>query len=197
MDFLDVVRKRRMVRAFSDEPVAPDALERVLRVAQRGPSAGFSQGVEFVVVTDPERRAGLASALAVPEGLVATLGTVPVHILICTSADIYKSRYREPDKERVRRDFSDEELWQVPFWHVDAGCAMMLILLAAVNEGLDAGFIGIWQRAAAKAYLGIPESYSITGLAMLGHRAAEERPQGSVTSRNRRPPTDVMHYERW
>lgn len=197
MDFLDVVRKRRMVRAFSDALVAPEALERVLHAAQRGPSAGYSQGVEFVVITDAERRTGLATALAVPAGLAKTLRTVPVHILICTSADIYKARYREADKLPVRRETSDDELWQVPFWHVDAGCAMMLILLAAVNEGLSAGFIGVWQQAEAKAYLRIPESYGITGLAMLGHRSPEERPQGSVTSRNRRPPTDVMHYERW
>ncbi len=186
-----------MVRAFSDEPVAPDALERVLHVAQRGPSAGYSQGVEFVVVTDAERRAGLAQALGVPNGLDSTLRGVPVHILICASADTYKARYREADKLRVRREMSDDDLWQVPFWHVDAGCAMMLVLLAAVNEGLDAGFVGVWQQTAAKAYLGIPESYSITGLAMLGHRASEERPQGSVTSRKRRPPNDVVHRERW
>ena len=186
-----------MVRAFSDAPVAPETLERVLSAAQRGPSAGYSQGVEFVVVTDAERRAELASALAVPTGLAKTLRTAPVHIAICTSADIYKTRYREPDKLPVRRELSDDELWQVPFWHVDAGCAMMLILLAAVNEGLSAGFIGVWQQAEAKAYLGIPVSYSITGLAMLGHRSPEERPQGSATSRRRRPPSDVLHRERW
>ena len=57
MDFADVVRKRRMVRNFTDEPVSHEALERIIAAAQRAPSAGFSQGVVFVTVTNPETRA--------------------------------------------------------------------------------------------------------------------------------------------
>jgi nitroreductase len=197
VDFRDVVRKRRMVRAFSDAPVAPDALERILDVARRGPSAGYSQGVQLVIICDADQRAAVAQALQVPEGLAKTLRTAPVHVLICTSAEIYKQRYREADKSRVRAGLSDDELWQVPFWHVDAGCAMMLLLLAAVNEGIDVGFIGVRQQEALRALLGIPSDYSITGLAMLGHRAAEERPQGSARTRPRRAREDVLHRERW
>jgi nitroreductase len=52
MEFADVVRRQRMVCSFTAEPVAPDAVERILDAARRGPSAGFSQGTEFVVVTD-------------------------------------------------------------------------------------------------------------------------------------------------
>jgi nitroreductase len=153
--------------------------------------------VEFVVITETERRAAVAGALRVPTGLADTLRTVPVHVLICASADIYRTRYREPDKLSVRRHLHDDELWQVPFWHVDAGAAMMLLLLAAVNEGLDAGFIGVWQPAAARALLDIPDTYSITGLAMIGHRAAGERPRGSITSRGRRAGDSVIHREQW
>ena len=51
MEFKDVVRKRKMVRSFTDEPVAAEAVRRILDAARRGPSAGFSQGVEFVVVS--------------------------------------------------------------------------------------------------------------------------------------------------
>jgi nitroreductase len=98
---------------------------------------------------------------------------------------------------QVRRDLSDDELWEVPFWHVDAGAAMMLILLAAVNEGLDAGFIGVWAQDAVRAYLSIPVEYSVTGLAMIGHRAESERMQGSVLSKRRRSADEVLHRERW
>lgn len=44
MDFQDVVRRRHMVRQFSDEPVPQESLDRILRNAVQGPSAGFSQG---------------------------------------------------------------------------------------------------------------------------------------------------------
>jgi len=49
----DVVRKRRMTRGYSDEPVPPEVLDRVLGVALRGPSAGFSQGVDLLVLDGP------------------------------------------------------------------------------------------------------------------------------------------------
>ncbi|MFC8943218.1 nitroreductase family protein, partial [Streptomyces griseoincarnatus] len=50
MEFQDVVRKRRMHRKFTDEPVPAEAVERITRNAVRAPSAGFSQGWAFVVL---------------------------------------------------------------------------------------------------------------------------------------------------
>ena len=60
MEFGEVVRRRRMVRNYTDEPVSAQALERILSAGRRAPSAGFSQGQSFVVVTDQERRAEIA-----------------------------------------------------------------------------------------------------------------------------------------
>src|SRR4051812_26269635 len=56
MEFAGVVKRRRMVRNFSDVPVAPDQIERILDLARRAPSAGYTQGQSFIVVTDPELR---------------------------------------------------------------------------------------------------------------------------------------------
>ena len=58
MEFQEVVRRRRMVRNYDDAtPVAPDVVARILANAQRGPSAGFSQGFEFLVLEDADDRA--------------------------------------------------------------------------------------------------------------------------------------------
>ena len=54
MEFQDVVQRRRMVRDFSDEPVARPILDQLMANATRTPSAGYSQGFAFVVLTDPE-----------------------------------------------------------------------------------------------------------------------------------------------
>ncbi|MCA1846429.1 MAG: nitroreductase family protein, partial [Actinobacteria bacterium] len=54
MDFEDVVRRRRMVRNFEDRPVPGDVVERLVANALRGPSAGFSQGFELLVLNGPE-----------------------------------------------------------------------------------------------------------------------------------------------
>jgi nitroreductase len=56
MEFQEVVRLRRMVRTFTDEPVPQAALDRILGNALRGPSAGFSQGQAFLVLTDAADR---------------------------------------------------------------------------------------------------------------------------------------------
>jgi nitroreductase len=44
MGFRDVVRRRRMVRQFTDDPVPQHSLDRILANAVRGPPAGFCQG---------------------------------------------------------------------------------------------------------------------------------------------------------
>ena len=54
MEFADVVRRRRMVRNYTDEPVDPAVVDRALANAMRAPSAGFSQGWGFLVLDTPD-----------------------------------------------------------------------------------------------------------------------------------------------
>lgn len=51
MEFEQVVHKRRMTRNFTGEPVPQEKLDRMLDLARRGPSAGYTQGQSFIVVT--------------------------------------------------------------------------------------------------------------------------------------------------
>src|SRR2546428_13019127 len=55
MEFARVVRKRRMIRAFKPVSVPETKMRRVLELAQHYPRAGFSQGVAFILITEPER----------------------------------------------------------------------------------------------------------------------------------------------
>jgi len=41
MEFNEVIKRRRMVHAFTAEPLAPGTADRLLRAANRAPSAGF------------------------------------------------------------------------------------------------------------------------------------------------------------
>lgn len=197
MDFVDVVRKRRMVRHFTPEPVPQETIDRIVRLAQRTPSAGFSQGVAFVSVTDGAVRKQVAQ-IAGEEGYVAGgfhpfVSEAPVQIIICTSEKVYKDRYREADK-RPDPDAPDLE-WPVPYWHTDAGCALMLLLLAAVNEGLAGAFVGVWDQQGLQQLLGIPEHFLPIGVAMIGY-GAQDVPSPSL-KRGRRNLEDVLHRERW
>src|SRR5689334_14417433 len=68
MEFREVVRRRRMVRRFDpDRPVASDVLDEVLYAAQRAPSAGFSQGWDFVVLAEGADRRRFWEASRDPE----------------------------------------------------------------------------------------------------------------------------------
>jgi nitroreductase len=203
-DFYDLVRHRKMVRAFADQPVDPEALDRILDAARRGPTAGFSQGVEFVVVTDDDTRSAIAApsdALMAASDMGNFVAQAPVQIVVCASAEIYRRRYREADKQRVVSSVQEDDLWTIPFWYTDAGAAKMLILLAAVAEGLGACFVGVLpgQHEPVRALLGIPEEYDVVGIALLGHPAPEAADLGDVSAvkRPRRPFDEVVHRERW
>jgi nitroreductase len=196
MDFVDVVRKRRMVRHFTSEPVPMETVERIVRMAQRAPSAGFSQGIAFVVITDPDirREVGRISGEQgyTSGGFHPFVSQAPVQVVVCTSEKLYRDRYAEPDKLGP----SGEQIeWPVPYWHTDAGAAMMLLLLAAVNEGLETAFVGTPDPSALKNLLGIPEHVEPIGVAMIGH-GAPDVPSPSL-KRGRRPLETVLHLERW
>jgi nitroreductase len=198
VDFTEVVRSRRMVRNYTDEPVAPEVLERIIAAGRKAPSAGFSQGQVFVVVTEPERRSEIAR-LAHEDGYVAQgfdpwISRAPVHIVICVRKETYLERYREPDKGGPEGVTAQEEGWPVPYWWVDSGASMMLVLLATVNEGLAAGFLGSHRMGEIKEYLDIPDDVAPIGIVTIGHPAPD---RAGSRKRGWRPEPDVIHRERW
>lgn len=192
MEFHEVVRRRRMVRRYRDESVAPGAVDRILDASRRGPSAGFAQGVEFVVVTSAEGRRALATAAGeasyVERGMVPWLSAAPVHVVIAVDVERYRARYAESDKRGGGE-------WNAPYWWVDAGAALMLMLLAAVDEGLAAGFLGSHAIDGLGAIVGLPDWFEILGVVTIGH-AAEDPVVGSAT-RGRRNRSSVVHTESW
>lgn len=201
MEFKDVVRKRKMVRSFSDEPVDAEVIRRVLDVARRAPSAGFSQGVEYVVVTDEETRrkiAAPADEIFAVSGHHNFIAQAPVHVVVCVSPEIYRERYRQPDKMKVVADIDDATLWSVPYWYTDAGAAMQLLLMAAVEEGIAAGFVGV-NADQLRELLGIPQEYLPIGIALLGHAAPDAGQFGDVSARRvpRRPYEEIVHEGHW
>jgi nitroreductase len=185
-----------MVRNYDDKPVDRAAIERIVAVAAKSPSAGFTQGQYLVVITDAGVRKQIADladeAEYVAMGMPAWISGAPVHIVVCTSEADYHRRYQEPDK--LQED-GTEISWPVPYWHTDAGAALMLILLAAVDEGLAAGFFGFHRLPGLHDLLGIPDEIEPIGVVTLGHPAAGQ--PGSSARRGRKAPETVVHWERW
>lgn len=202
MELSEVVRRRRMVRSFTDEPIDPAVLHDLLDVARRGPSAGFSQGVDLLVLDDRQAvdrywAASFPDPDARRRFRWQGLFNAPVLVLPLADKGAYLRRYAEPDKART--GLADEHRWPVPYWDVDAGMATMLLLLAATDAGLGALFFGIFAgEAEVLAAFGVPDALRPVGTVALGHPAPDAAEAGrSSATRPRRPLDDVVHRNHW
>ena len=204
MDFADVLKRRKMVRNYTDEPVERAAIERVVAAGRKAPSGGFSQGVRFVVVTEQATRSRVAeladeAKYVTAAGLEPWITKAPVHIVVAMREDDYHDRYTQPDK--LEAAGGEEIEWRVPWWWVDAGTSIMLLLLAAVDEGLAAGLFGLVgdRNDDVRELLGIPEDFEVVGVVTVGHPAPdpnqERRREGF--SKARRPLAEVVRWEHW
>ena len=201
MELRDVVRRRRMVRKFEQKPIPDDVLKRVLETARHAPSAGFSQGFDFVVLTTPEELDWFYRTTDDPEDPESFPGRDPAVAPACIvlpyeNKRAYLERYSQPDKIQFGMD--KEENWPVPFWTVDTAMAMLLILLAAVDEGLGAWYFGITRgEAEVKETLGVPPDCKLLGVIVLGYPSSDDQPRGSMLSRRRRAFDSMFHFGRW
>ena len=195
MELIEAVRKRRMVRNYSERPVPRDVLDRLLETSRRAPSAGFSQGQRFVVVTQEDRRRAIA-ALAdedtyAERGFDRWLSGAPVHVVLCVDDAAYAERYGAHDKRLT----GERAGWPVPYQVMDLGASMMLLLLAAVDEGLVAGFFGAHRLPGLEELLGAPSEVTAAGIVTIGYPERDRR-SGSLR-RGRRPLEEVVHWEGW
>jgi nitroreductase len=190
MELREAIRRRRMVREFTAEPVPAECVHRILRNALRAPSAGFSQGQAFLVLTGDD----LARFWPVAgEAAGQTVQQAPLVIVPLASKDVYLDRYARPDKGWTDRD---EARWPVPFWYIDTAMAAMSMLLTVVDEGLGALFFGIVPQAVApfRAEFGVPDGYDPIGAVAIGYDAEVVRRDLSA---RRRPFAQMVHVGSW
>jgi nitroreductase len=192
-----------MVRHYASDPIPRETIERIVATVRRAPSGGFSQGQRLVVVTDAETRKQIADLLHedewVTQGRERWLSVAPVHVVVCTREQDYHDRYNEADKLAATGGVEIE--WPAPFWFVDAGAALMLLLLAAIDEGLAAGVYGVTvpELQEFKQLLDIPDDVSVVAGVTLGKGQPDPnatRSSSRMTQR-RRTLDEVVHWERW
>jgi len=201
VEFKEILKRRRMVRAYEPRSVPRDVLERIAGTIRRAPSAGFSQGQRLIVVTEPERRRAIADAVGedyyLEQGFAPWISGAAALVVVCTRQGDYHDRYRQPDKL-----VEGEEIeWPVPFWYVDAGKAAMLILVAAIDEELAAGVFGIDGDGIRRVrdLLGLPDDVELVEVITLGY-PGEDTASGRLSSRGTRPRRrldELVRWDRW
>jgi len=202
VEFREILKRRRMVRAYEPESIPRATLERIVATIRRAPSAGFSQGQRFVVVTESERKRAIAEVAGeddyVGEGFSPWISGAAALVVVCTREEDYHDRYRQPDK--VDDDGAEIE-WPVPYWHVDAGKAAMLVLLAAINEGLATGVFGFpaERMNRFRELLGLPPDVTVVEVITIGHAGDDtlSDQRSSRATRPRKQLDELVHWERW
>ncbi|MEV6525743.1 nitroreductase family protein [Longispora sp. NPDC051575] len=206
MEFAEVIRRRRMVRHFSDRPLTPEVIERILASALRAPSAGFVQGWAFLALTEQSDRDRFWAFTPNQTPHFPTLRDAPLVVVPLANRDAYVEHYAKPDRGGLI-----ETGWPAPYWFIDAGMAALLMLLTSVDEGLGACFLWLVPPVAEfgtegsteahldafRAEFGVPAEYTpVVGIA-IGYRASDLPPQAPVYSERRRGVDDVFHRGQW
>jgi nitroreductase len=199
MEFADIVRRRKMVRNYDpDRPVSTDLIDKLLEYAIRAPSAGFSQGWGFLVLTEPADRARFWGVTVTDDGSadnwLSGMRQAPAIVVAHSNKDIYLDRYAADDKGWTDRD---ENRWPVPYWDIDTGFASLMMMLGAVDEGLVTCFFGVPPEVmdAYRAAFDVPDAYTPIGALSIGYAAPDRR--SPSLKRGRRPISDVVHRGRW
>ncbi|MFI5894366.1 nitroreductase family protein [Actinoplanes sp. NPDC051513] len=202
MEFAEVVRKRRMVRTYDpDRPVSPEIVDKIVKHGLRAPSAGFSQGWGFLVLTEQKDRdlywAVTTGGDAEPVwrgDWLTRMRIAPVIIVCLANKSAYLDRYAQPDKGWTDKS---EKHWPVPYWDIDTGFAALLMHLSAVDEGLGSCFFGIPVETTLsfKDAFGVPEEFNPIGTLTVGYKAADKK--SPSLKRGHRPVDEVVHHGRW
>ena len=198
MEFQDVLRRRRMVRSFEKRPIPPETVARILRNAQRAPSAGFSQGWGFLALQAPHETAQYWDAVGPADRdafRFPDLFAAPLLVVCFSHKAAYLDRYAEADKGWTDRS---EARWPAPYWDIDTGMAALLMLLTAVDAGLGALFFGLPPEKfdALRHTFGVPPAFQPIGTLAIGYPRADDPASASV-HRGHRPADQVVHYGRW
>jgi len=207
-EFADVVRRRRMTRAFDGRPVAPELLTELVDLGSRAPSAGKTQGWHLVVLEGAET--AMFWDITLPpmrRGAFRWQRLLDAPVIAIPLADprAYTERYSEQDKQATGLG-SGTEAWPAPYWTIDASMAVMTMLLAAEDVGLGALFFGIFKgERELRRSLGIPPAMEVLGAVALGWPVAAD-PTGDDTlpggagrsgGRRRRRPEEIVHRSGW
>lgn len=171
MGVFEVIKERRSVRAYTDEMVSDEAVERLLDAARWAPSAGNGQPWAFVVVKDAEAKQALSYAAQNQ----SWIQTAPVVLVVCA------------DLKQANRVYGDrgEKLYSMQ----DTAAATENVLLTAHEMGLGTCWVGAFREKDVAKIVNAPKNVRPVAMIPVGHPA--ERP----AARQRRPVNEIVHYE--
>ncbi|GIF62365.1 hypothetical protein Ais01nite_04000 [Asanoa ishikariensis] len=171
METWDAIRARRNVRDYTSDPVSDEQLTQIAEAGWRAPSASNGQHWDFVLVTDRQQLAELATVWPAAGHIARAAATVA--LVLPVPAD---------ERQRLLDQY-------------DLGQATYAMMLAAADLGIGTGHSAVGDQARARTILGVPETHEVAYLLGVGHPA--DRPLRPVKRPNRRPFDEVVHRGHW
>lgn len=163
MDVFEAMRKRRMHRHFTDEPVSEEVLAQLVRAATLAPMGGNELVRRIVVVTDTRL---VKTVRQVTPSFLANAGAI---IVVCTDLDRAEASMGRQGREILSL--------------LDAGAAAENVALAAPALRVGISFVRSVNDSALREVLDLPESVRPDILIGVGHPAPRPSPAAP-----RRPP---------
>ncbi len=170
---LETIATRTSVRAFTDQQVSDEVIEKLLRAGMAAPSGMNMQPWEFIVIKDRAVLDDLADKLPYAKMLY----DAPLAIVACA---------------QTRSTMQGGRVWDNPYWVYDTSAAIENILLAAHALGLGAVWTDAMNEKApiVKSTLGIPEDVATLGVIPIGYPAENPAPKDKWNP-------GKIHYEKW
>ena len=165
-----LLKKRKIVRNYIQTNKKYPNLKKVADYAIKIPTAGFARGIEIINVSSKENIEKLAKLSNeesyVEKGFDKWISNSLSIFVILVNESAYHERYTEMDKESA----TNSSNWDIPYWYVDAGAAMMNCMLLIEEMNLKSGFMGSHNMKidGIKSLLQIEESYKILGFVTAG-----------------------------
>ncbi|MEG1580163.1 MAG: nitroreductase family protein [Bacteroidaceae bacterium] len=157
--FLDLVKQRRSIRTFTEEPLTEEQVVELMKAALMSPSSKSTRGWDFVLVDNKDYLHQLSECKPVGAGLLEGASLAVVVVM-------------DPEKSDV--------------WIEDGSVASTILLLQAEALGLGGCWVQIHNRCQedqtpaedfVKQILGIPENLKVLSIIGIGHKAMERKPQ--------------------
>lgn len=156
--FNELLRNRRSIRKYKDQPVDEEKLQLILQAALMSPASKRSNGWEFIVVDDKSMLQKLSECREAGSKLLAN---APMAIVVCA----------DPDKSDV--------------WFEDASISAIILQLAASDLGLGSCWVQVYKRMYSesvtsgeyiKGLLNIPSHLEVLNIVSLGYKDEERKP---------------------
>lgn len=200
----DIIASRRDVRnEFLPDPIDEDALRRVLEAAHAAPSVGFMQPWNFMLIRDPERRAGVQrvfsraneeAAAMFPEDRQSTYRSLKLEGITKAPLNIVVTCDRTRGGKVVlgRTHNRDMDIYSTV-------CAVQNLWLAARAEGIGVGWVSIFDHREIAALLGIPEHVELVAYLCVGYvDQLYQQPELAAKGwRQRLSLDDLIMHEGW